>query len=167
MPCPPGLDRCTALLAYEDGARQLVTALKFRHRRDLVTRIADALADLVDPPTGATVTWAPTTPGHRRARGVDQAEVLARALARRWRAPCRGLLRRNPGPAQTGRPVGERWAHPGFVAARQVPPTVVVVDDVATTGATLSAAARALRGGGAEVVLVAVVARTPRPPGHR
>lgn len=167
MPCPPGLDRCTALLAYEDGARELVTALKYRHRRDLVTLIADALADLAHPPTGAAVTWAPTTPAHRRTRGVDQAELLARALARRWRAPCRGLLRREPGPAQTGRPVGERWAHPGFVATRPVPPTVVVVDDVATTGATLSAAARALRGGGAEVVLGAVVARTPRSPGQR
>ena len=48
------------------------------------------------------VTWAPTTPQRRRARGFDHAELLARAVGRRAGLPARGLLTRLPGPPQTG-----------------------------------------------------------------
>jgi predicted amidophosphoribosyltransferase len=163
---PYGLDSCRALLAYDDAARAALIALKNRQRRDLVGPLADALVDAVPVPApGTVVTWAPTGPARRRARGFDQAELLAVAVARRWGWSAAPMLRRLPGPAQAGRSAAERRTHPGFAALRPVGTPVVVVDDVATTGATLTAAARALRQVGAPEVHGLVVARSgPRRP---
>lgn len=160
LPVPLGLDACTALLDYE-GARRLVTALKNGGRRDLVGWLAAQMAAVAPPPPAAVVTWAPTGAPRRQARGFDQAELLARALARRWGLPCPALLRRRPGPAQAGRSAGDRRRNPAFAPRRACPPTVVLVDDVATTGATLTAAARVLRAAGATSVLATVAARAP------
>jgi predicted amidophosphoribosyltransferase len=113
--------------------------------------------------TAGAVTWAPTTPARRRARGFDPAELLARGVARRLGIRCAGLLDRLPGPPQTGLPAAARHRGPTFVARRRAPAGVLVVDDIATTGATLSAAASALRGAGAREVLAVTAARTPPP----
>lgn len=155
---PLELDACVAVFEYR-AARRLVTALKNGDRRDLVGWLAVHMAARAVPPPGATVTWAPTGPARRRSRGYDQAELLARALARRWGLPCRSLLQRGAGPAQSGRTAGERRANPAFRAVAPAVPTAVVVDDVATTGATLSAAARALRAAGTLHVVAVVAAR--------
>jgi predicted amidophosphoribosyltransferase len=162
VPVPAGLDTCAALLAYRDGARPLVTALKYRNQRAAVQRLAAALAMLVDRPPDL-VTWAPTSPRRRRARGFDQAELLARAVARRLKVPCGRSLRRVSTSAQTGQPLATRLAGPQFVPTRRGVAHIAVIDDVMTTGATLSAAARALRAAGAVRVDGLVVAHTPSP----
>ncbi|HEX4866494.1 MAG TPA: phosphoribosyltransferase family protein [Acidimicrobiales bacterium] len=155
---PLHLDSCVALLDYR-LSRPVVTSLKNGQRRALVGPLADALAARARPPAGAVITWAPTTPERIRRRGFDQAELLARALARRWNLPCRGFLRRVPGAAQAGRGAAARRANPAFHARGAVAPAVVVVDDVVTTGATLGAAAQVLRAAGATSVQAVVVAR--------
>jgi predicted amidophosphoribosyltransferase len=162
VPTPPGLASCSALLAYEGAARQLVTALKYRNRRSAVASLADALARLSTYEV-EVVTWAPTSVSRRRARGFDQAELLARAVALRLGLPCRRLLRRVGGPAQTGQPLAARLAGPVFVATRNARSRVLLIDDVVTTGATLSAAARALRHARATEVHGLVVAHTAAP----
>jgi predicted amidophosphoribosyltransferase len=170
---PGGCDVCRALLAYEANARRLVTRLKYANDRVALGWLADGLAGLLTPPAGAVVTWAPTSARRRRERGYDQAELLARAVARRWRVPCRGLLRRGSGPPQTGRSLADRWSGvplvpaPGLVrragrAGRSAPTHVVVVDDVHTTGSTLRSAALALRSAGVVWVAGLAVAATPR-----
>ena len=150
------------MLGYDDAVRGAVTALKNGGERARVTALADGLAALVPDVPGLVVTWAPTGADRRRRRGFDQAELLARAVARRRGLPVVRLLRRAAGPPQAGRPAGDRWANPRFVARGRGGRPVLIVDDVATTGATLSAAARALRGAGAPECHGLVVARAPR-----
>lgn len=165
-PDPPGLDGLIALLRYDGPARPLVARIKYRNHRLAVDWLADALALRLTGVGADVVTWAPTSPGHRRRRGFDHGEVLARAVARRLGLPARPLLRRLDEVAQTGRPAHERREHaPCFaLRARLAPGTrVILVDDVVTTGATLRSAADTLRRPAGATVLVAAAARTPAP----
>jgi ComF family protein len=163
LACPPGLDTLAVAFAYEGVARELVARVKYRNARASVAWLADAMVERL--PTGTdvhVVTWAPTTPQHRRARGFDHAELLARAVGRGTRLPVRALLTRLPGPAQTGARRDERRAGPKFRARPDAQGrSVLLVDDVVTTGATLAAAAAALVRGGARTVSGLVAARTP------
>jgi predicted amidophosphoribosyltransferase len=138
-----------------------VARLKYRNHRAALPGLAAAAASLVAADEVDVVTWVPTTAARRRARGYDHAELLARAVASRLGRPCRRLLRREPGPAQTGRSAAARWGNPAFVRRGPVAGRVLLVDDVVTTGATIAAAARCVRNGGVVCPIVVVLARTP------
>jgi len=173
LPAPPpiGVDAWWAAFAYEGVAREVVARVKYRGARAAVPWLADAMVSTMVEGTldvrVDAVTWAPTSRDRRRARGFDQAELLARAVARRLTdhvdVRCFGLLDRRPGPPQTGLTGADRRRGPGHVARRAAPASVLVIDDVATTGATLAAAAGALRAAGARVVVACTAARTPPP----
>jgi predicted amidophosphoribosyltransferase len=152
-----------ALFAYAGHGARVVQSLKYRDGRRLVAPLADALALRcpVAPGGDVMVTWVPTSARRRRARGFDQSELLARALARRLGAPCAPLLRRRPGPAQTGLDRAGRATAARYLPVARAGRPVVLVDDVCTTGATLRAARSALEDGGATLAGCVVVARTP------
>jgi predicted amidophosphoribosyltransferase len=158
---PPGVDRVAALVRYEGVARDLVLALKYGNRRHGLPELARALAATVADRDLDVVTWVPTTAARRRERGYDQAELLARPVARNLRVRVRPLLRRAPGPPQTVLGRSERLVGPPLRARRRCPRSVLLVVDVCTTGSTLRAAAQALRGAGAEEIHAVVLAVTP------
>ena len=109
------------------------------------------------------VTWAPTSNRRVRGRGYDQAEVIARAVARQLGVPCVRLLYRAHGTPQTGKSRSERLVGPAFRARRpRKGLAVLVVDDVVTTGATAAEACSVLAEHGARVVGVAAACWTPR-----
>ena len=154
-----------ALRGYEGVVRDLLTGVKYRRGLPAVAVLAQAFDELrYEAGVLDVVTWAPTSVRRRRERGFDQAEQLARAVARRWRLPVRSLLARDDSPTQTGRSRSERLVGPGF-RSRSLGggPRVLVLDDVVTTGTTLRAAADALRGAGAGSVTCAAWAATPLP----
>ena len=161
LPTPAAVDECVAALSYTGTGRELVARLKYRNARAVLPALANAVAALVDAKAVDVVTWAPTSSARRRERGFDQARLLARAIARRLHRPCRSLLTRVPGPAQTGRPRYERIGGPQFAVTTRPAARVLVVDDVITTGATMIAAARALKAAGATYVVAGAAARTP------
>ena len=162
---PPGLDALFVPFAYEGVVRELVARAKYRNRHAALTWIAHEMATTIPDATSIdVVTWAPTTARRRRARGFDQAELLATAIASELRRPVRARLRRGAGLAQTGATRAARAGAPIFVPTRSRsigprPESVLLVDDVITTGATLRAAARALRRGGAAQVVGVTAAR--------
>jgi predicted amidophosphoribosyltransferase len=163
-PAQFGDDGVRAALPFEGLARQVVLGLKYHNRRGAAAHLARLMVARLQPGRVDMVTWAPTGAARIRGRGYDQAELLARAVARQLGVPCRRLLYRAHGTTQTGHSRAERLHGPLFrarPARRGV--RVLVVDDVVTTGATLRAAADALLSAGvAEVRCVAAAATPPR-----
>lgn len=170
--CPPlEVSWSRAAFLYEGTVRRALLRVKFDGARSTAEVFAPAIAGLLD---GARlpdiVTWVPLGRRRRRARGFDQAEVLARAMASAASLPIAGLLRRVvETPPQSRRSASERrlGLAGAFVAVARAPARVLLVDDVLTTGATAAECAGALRAAGALEVGVVTVARSlggPLPP---
>jgi predicted amidophosphoribosyltransferase len=156
-------DAAWSALAFEGPARALVHALKFDRRTAAAGVMAAPIAAWLRAGDGGTLVPTPAHPRRRRARGFDQSEVLARAVARRTGLPVSRCLRRT-GPvvrqveaasARERREAGRI----GVVARGRVPVRCLLLDDVHTTGATLRACADALRDAGAGVVHALTYAR--------
>jgi predicted amidophosphoribosyltransferase len=163
LPPIPGVSDAVALFSFEGSARRLVTRWKYSNHRDGVPALANAVA-LTVPVPPEFVTWVPTTPGRRRARGFDQGEQLARGVGRRLERPTVALLQRDSSASQTGSDRAHRRGVEMSIRKRSpwlAGATVLLVDDVCTTGSSLTAAVRALHRGGAGAVIVRVLAATP------
>ena len=103
----------------------------------------------------------PLSPSRLRERGFNQSELIARALATRWKIPVwTDLLSRERNtetqtrltPSDRLRNVAGAFDVSSSVSARLRGAHLVLVDDVVTTGATLNACAEMLVQGGARIV---------------
>ena len=171
---PHALDRLIAASVYEGAARKAILALKFEGQRRAAVPLAALLAAAVRE-AGERVDVIVPVPLHQsrqRARGYNQAELLARRCARLLGVPCRAetLVRTRATPPQVGLSLVDRrrniagafaLADPtrtGDLAGRRI----ALIDDVATTGSTLDAAAGALRAASPAAILGLAVARPNR-----
>ncbi len=152
---------------FEGVIQRAVHELKYRGRRVLAEPLGELLAAHLAALPWPTSAIAPI-PLHRereRARGYNQAALLARALSARcgWPLLDGGLVRwRNTRP-QVGLDGASRlenvrgafrWASP-----EPPPRRVLLLDDVCTTGATMEACAEALLKAGTEEVRGLALAR--------
>lgn len=157
-----------AAFAYAGPMRRALAALKYTGAARLAPILADAALPALETLTRvsgqATLVHVPVHEERRRERGYDQAELIARALARASGAPCEPLLERiRPTTKQhrldrAGRLANLRDAfrlRPGAAVASMV----IVVDDIVTTTATLEACASVLRDAGCDRVYGLALAR--------
>jgi ComF family protein len=170
LPARPG--RCPALyLPSATGLNPLaaaVQAFKYRRRRHLAEPLGALLAERYPFGADALLVPVPLHLARLRARGFDQALLLARALGRRrcLEVAPRLLVRSRATEVQAGLPAPERRRNlreafalrPGATVPRR---RIVLVDDVLTTGATADACARLLRATGAPRVDVYTLGRAP------
>jgi competence protein ComFC len=168
-----GFDRARSYGLYKAGLVPAIVLLKFERIEPLGRWFAGRLAEIARREKLAADVVVPV-PLHRqreRERGYNQADLIARPLARKLGLPYRAVLlvRTKPRPDKHILSLEERWdSVRGAFATR--PGTqvdnlrVLLVDDVMTTGATLDACARTLRGAGAKSVIGLTVARAARHP---
>ncbi len=171
---PPSWDRARAALVFDETARALAHALKYRDRHEaglVMARLmrragADILntADVVIP-----------VPLHRLRlwrRRYNQSAILARHICHASGKPFQPhlLQRRRRTQAQTGLDLEERRRNVrnAFVVPEAHRPDIVgkafvLIDDVRTTGATLESCTRALKAAGAARVDVLTFALVPKP----
>jgi len=152
---------------------QAIVVLKFERIEPLGRWFAKRLAEVVrrEAINADIVVPVPLHRQRERERGYNQADLIAKPLARQLGLPYRAVLltRTKPRPDKHILTLEERWESVrGAFATRSGSKVdnlrVLLVDDVMTTGATLDAAARALRGAGAKSVIGLTVARAARHP---
>lgn len=164
---PPILASARAAVVMEPPADALVHALKYGGWRSLGEMMGSRMASVSVPFQGKPVAvFVPTTEQRRRERGYNQAEVLARVVARLWGVPLVEALERPVGRTQVRLSPQERRSNvlgsftlrPGLdslIRGREV----ILIDDVLTTGATALSTVGALSKGGAGSVHLLTFAR--------
>ena len=145
-------------------AKQLLWKLKFDRSRAAAIDVANCLMTALPAINSKTIIVPVPTANRRvRARGYDQAVLIARHLAKLSGLPYRQSLVRLSGKEQKGAGRDQRFAQqqaalmvarPALVHGHQI----LLVDDVVTTGATLEAAALALHRAGAAKISAVVFA---------
>nr|WP_148227645.1 ComF family protein [Fulvimarina pelagi] len=167
---PPPFEKLRSVVLYDDRARRLVSALKYRDRLDLVPLMAawmvragrDIIAesDVVIP--------VPLHKRHLWQRQFNQSAEIARVIARN------SGLNFDPGTLDRVKPtkkqvgLGRNQRRENVRGAFRVAPerydrvmakTVLLIDDVFTTGSTVASATKALKRAGAKSVNVLTFAR--------
>ncbi|HEY6844129.1 MAG TPA: phosphoribosyltransferase family protein [Thermoanaerobaculia bacterium] len=152
---------------YRGSLERVLHAFKFEKHDFLDDALAQLLEDLLRGRGDLEFDAVVAVPMHRkkvRQRGYNQADLLARALARRLRMRCEPslLVKRIDRAAQSTLPRGDRAKNVrgAFVASPTAEGrSLLLIDDICTTGETLRACANALAAAGAARVCAAVVAK--------
>lgn len=161
--------QCVAPLYYEKDVRDSLRRYKF----DSCTGYAKAYAPLVAKCIRETMqdkfdvlSWIPVSRKRLRERGYDQAELLAKAVAKELDLKAEPVLKkiRNTDP-QSGTGSAEKRRANIAGAYRVIKPEkaqgrrILLIDDIVTTGSTVRECAKTLGLAGADAVFCAAVAR--------
>ena len=161
---PPPWSSALAPLEYAFPVDAAIKAMKFRRRLDYLPAFDDELARLEIPDDIDAVVPVPLHRWRQLRRGFNQAEELARPIARRLGLPLSNAVSRVVGTeSQSGLDAAARRRNlrAAFRARKILPGDhALVVDDVITTGETLKGVARVLLDSGVRKVSVIALARS-------
>lgn len=168
---PPPFGVCRSPGLYESGLKQCIHLFKYEGRRDLARPLGLLMAECVSREfQGIAFDAIVPVPLHRsklRARGFNQAELLARELGKRAGMPVahRALVRVEARESQSTLARAARLKNIMGVFAVSSREAVegkrlLLIDDVFTTGATVDECVRVLLGSGAGAVDVCTLAIT-------
>ena len=152
-------------MLYQGVTKRAVTHFKTHAGREEASLFSEYIVAAIrrDFPevSFSGVTAVPLHPVKERLRGFNQAEILARAVAKRMELPylpC--LVKTRPSEDQHTLNAAKRRKNLSdtFASRRSVTGTVLLIDDVRTTGTTLNECAKVLRSAGADAVFAACLA---------
>ena len=163
-------DRARSFAVYDRALSEAVLLLKYEQVASLADWFGAQLAAIAQNSAAEwqadVVVPVPLHQDRHRERGYNQAELIARPVAKRLalRLNTNLLVRTKPRPAQLVLSRTEHWKSVrGAYAIREGMKIdnlrVLLVDDVLTTGATLDACSRALKKAGASAVFGLTVGR--------
>ncbi len=174
---PKNMDFALTSFSYREPAiKRALRKLKYSSASDIAGELAQALAGDIAPylKCGSNprlwrdkpvVCEIPMTERRKRARGFNQAELLARHLAKILNLEHSPILIkvRETKPQAEIKNRAERLENiKGVFALKEnfsPPKFAVIVDDIYTTGATMNEAARVLKKAGVKKIICAAVAR--------
>jgi ComF family protein len=165
---PPALTSLRSVFRYEGKVRELVHAFKFGRMSVLGRPLAAQLAGCyrLHSPDADVIVPVPLSTSRKRDRGFNQAELMAREVARDAGVPWMAALeRRGHSRSQASSSSAEQRrlnVEGVFRTATGVDVSglrVLLIDDVATTGSTLNACAALLLAAGAGEVSGLTLAR--------
>lgn len=142
--------------------KELIYQLKYYGHREtaifLSQHISPNLANLkID-----LVTYVPATGKSQRRRGYNQAQILAKEVAKSMNLPLQSTLLRLRHTDQIGLGRSQRFdsVKGNFLSrGNQIGKNILIIDDVITTGATLNECAKILKASGAKKIWGLAVAK--------
>lgn len=162
-------EKAVAPFCYEGHIRASILRFKFYGMQAYARQYAAWMSVAVKSELNGmydAITWVPCSPRRRWARGFDQCELLARALAREVGADCIATLKKIRHTEKQSKMSGEAArranvldAYQAYRPARYQGMRLLLVDDVLTTGATVSECGKILLlAGSGELVCAAIAA---------
>lgn len=166
----PFVDKCVSPLYYKDRVRESIHRYKFYGCSAYFARYAAMMADCVENNLDCggidVISWIPLSKKRQHARGYNQAELVAREMAKLVGLPCAAVLKKIKNNKAQSSTRSFRQRSKNVVGAYELidgadvkGKHILLVDDVVTTGSTLSEAARMLKKAGAKAVYCATLAR--------
>lgn len=166
--CQRGIEAREGALKYTGVVRKTLKEIKYRGSYDMIRELIEVWESKCDQgrtsEKGMVVTSVPMWERKKRLRGFNQAELIARELARKWKLPYQELLVRvretEPMYGLT-REEREKNVRGAFAIRKSLRETrlVIIVDDVWTTGATMEECVRILKSQGSNKVDKVTLAR--------
>lgn len=143
----------------------LIYSLKRENRRDVLEACADelcaAISNSVDNPGDYIFINVPRRKSAIIKYGIDHSALLAREVAKRFRARYISLLASSAKRAQKSLETADRFKNAQFYIAKDIDLTgkrVIIVDDIITSGASVGKAAALVRSLGCREIIAATLA---------
>jgi competence protein ComFC len=163
------VDEAWAVFSHDPPITKLLYQLKYGSVKDIGTYLGDLIDYTFEVPKADSIVSVPLHSKKEKFRGFNQADVIARQLARQTKLPCHDLLlrRKNTKAQATGMDKAQRAKNTQQLYAinrrtlnklqrasqHSLPSTVLLIDDVITTGSTLNACAKVLKENGVQKVI--------------